>query len=106
MRFDSSAGDQNIVGWQSGDCSSLLNYRFGDEPGPRVRVPYPLPVLGYMQQIKLLSNGEKKRILFYFPLVVKWYNSRLITGHYKFDSCREDQFSIPQNPSMVHGLDC
>ena len=26
-----------------------------------------------------------------FPLVVKWYNSRLITGHYKFDSCREDQ---------------
>ena len=26
-----------------------------------------------------------------FPLVVKWYNNRLITGHYKFDSCREDQ---------------
>jgi hypothetical protein len=25
-----------------------------------------------------------------FPLVVKWYNNRLITGHYKFDSCRED----------------
>ena len=30
--------------------------------------------------------------IFIFPLVVKWYNSRLITGHYKFDSCREDQF--------------
>ena len=27
----------------------------------------------------------------FIPLVVKWYNSRLITGHYKFDSCREDQ---------------
>ena len=25
------------------------------------------------------------------PLVVKWYNSRLITGHYKFDSCSGNQ---------------
>ena len=26
-----------------------------------------------------------------FPLVVKWYNNRLITGHYKFDSCSGNQ---------------
>ena len=26
-----------------------------------------------------------------YSSVVKWYNNRLITGHYKFDSCREDQ---------------
>ena len=26
-----------------------------------------------------------------FPLVVKWYNVRLISGYHKFNSCREDQ---------------
>ena len=27
-----------------------------------------------------------------FSSVVKWSNNRLITGHYKFDSCRRNQF--------------
>ena len=27
-----------------------------------------------------------------YSFVVKWYNNRLITGHYKFDSCRRNQF--------------
>ncbi len=25
-----------------------------------------------------------------YSSVVKWYNNRLITGHYKFDSCRRN----------------
>ena len=37
------------------------------------------------------SESSTLSITTKFPLVVKWYNSRLITGHYKFDSCREDQ---------------
>ena len=27
-----------------------------------------------------------------FSRIVKWYNNRLITGHYKFDSCSGNQF--------------
>ena len=30
-----------------------------------------------------------------YPLVVKWYNRRLISVHYKFNSCREDQSFRP-----------
>jgi hypothetical protein len=29
-----------------------------------------------------------------YPLVVKWYNVRLISDYYKFNSCREDQIYI------------
>ena len=59
-----------------------------------VRFFHEAPVLGCVQQIlyiQLLIETVKKQPVL-FPLVVKWYNSRLITGHYKFDSCREDQF--------------
>ena len=38
--------------------------------------------------------GSSPTITTKLPLVVKWYNNRLITGHYKFDSCREDQFML------------
>ena len=44
---------------------------------------------------------EKKKHPVKFPLVVKWYNNRLITGHYKFDSCREDQAYVGESPSPV-----
>ena len=27
-----------------------------------------------------------------YSSIVKWYNNRLITGHYKFDSCWRNQF--------------
>ena len=43
---------------------------------------------GFIHDATIITTGVRRA---FFPLVVKWYNSRLITGHYKFDSCREDQ---------------
>ena len=37
--------------------------------------------------------------------IVKWYNNRLITGHYKFDSCSGNQIYLSKALSgCVHGL--
>jgi hypothetical protein len=67
-----------------------------------VRFCHGAPVLGFFQQIKktFLEQKQKANPVL-FPLVVKWYNSRLITGHYKFDSCREDQFLFPSSTEVV-----
>ncbi len=40
----------------------------------------------------LISTIMKKANPVVFSRIVKWYNNRLITGHYKFDSCSGNQF--------------
>ena len=51
------------------------------------RTVNPLPLICRVAAVRFDSFTVHQ----IFPLVVKWYNNRLITGHYKFDSCREDQ---------------
>ena len=94
LHTESVSGSSPLITTKFRPISIMVLHLFCNQV-TAVRFCHGAPILGFFQQIKkLLLSKSKKRILFYFPLVVKWYNSRLITGHYKFDSCREDQFYL------------
>ena len=74
------------------DCLSDLG---GFDSRPRRQIIYGLIVIeGYTSVLQSEDRGSLPRRSTNYSSVVKWYNDRLITGYYKFDSCRRNHLCV------------